>query len=99
VRHSDLVIGPRVVTLFAGGRYGNRYDAAALFMVGSSIGYAARIGKTTRILPELSVVGPLGGVASAGWGEGGGSFLTESVVVTFNVGLLLGGRPAPGPTP
>ena len=84
VGQHDIVVGPRVHTTFAGGGGGG----GVLFSIGSSIGFAAKVGNTARILPELAVVVPLAGSISGG----GTDFLGGGVIYTVNLGILLGGR-------
>jgi hypothetical protein len=83
VGEHDFVIGPRAQVIFvgAGGASG------AVLNVGSSVGFAAKVGKAARILPEFALVVPV--FAGAG---GETAFVGEGALFTVNVGILLGGR-------
>lgn len=87
----DVVLGPRVHTTFLGASGSGVSGGGAIVSVGSSVGFAARVGSNARVLPEFSLVVP---VVATGGGES--FFLGEGAVYTFNVGILLGGRPLKG---
>lgn len=94
VGSSDLVIGPgpRLVGVAGGG--GGESGIATVFGIGSSIGFAGRVGPRARIMPEFGFDVPIAAAAAAS-GEGGsvGGLASSGFTWTFQVGILLGGRP------
>jgi len=92
IGQSDLVIGPtaRVTTLFGGGAGGVFIDA------GSSLGYAARVGDRSRIIPEIGFSIPLLAGAADGQGNSGAIGLGNGLLFSFQVGVVLGGRSRSG---
>ena len=89
VGQSDIVLGPavRTTTAFGGGSGGLIID------MGSSIGYAARVGDRSRIIPEFGVSVPVVGSLSDGGGTG---TIGGGTLFSFQVGLVLGGRSRAG---
>jgi len=91
VGSSDLVLGPGIRILGAG--IGG--DFAGLMALSTSVGFAGRVGKRARLMPELGLEVPVFGAAgidgasAVGFGAGG-------VTYTFQLGILLGGRDKAG---
>lgn len=94
VGSSDLVLGPgpRIVGVASGG--GGDSAGGVIFGLGTSIGYAARVGERARIMPEFAFDVPIVAAGAAG-GETAsvGGLAGNGFVWTFQVGVLLGGRP------
>lgn len=91
VGQSDVVLGPstQVATVFGGDDSGS--GGAAILFVGTSVGYAARVGERSRILPEFAIEYPVVGGGSVN-GEGAVGSIGGGALFSFQVGILLGGR-------
>lgn len=92
VGQSDVVIGPtgRLITLFGGDGGGS--GAVTIFDLGTSVGYAARVGNRARIIPEVGFGYPIVGAAAAG-GDSAFGAIGGGALFSFQVGIQLGGRP------
>lgn len=89
---SELVLGPRLTDtfFFSAGEGGG---VANILSAGASIGYAARIGKGFRLMPEVAVLVPLvGTLASASDSDVTAGF--SGGIFQIKLGFLFGeGRP------
>jgi hypothetical protein len=84
-----FVLGPRANLLGAGGGGGG----AAILSLGSSVGFAARVGPKVRLLPEFAAVFPVAaGVGVQGGGAAGVFGNPNGMLFTANFGILIGGR-------
>ena len=95
VGSSDLVLGPgiRYVTVFGVDDTGSGGNAG-LLLIGSSVGFAGRVGDRARIIPELGIDYVLAGGVS---GDGAGlQSLGDGITFSFQVGIVLGGRDREG---
>jgi hypothetical protein len=90
---SQFVFAPKVHewVIFAGG--GGDVGGGSITSAGASIGFAARVSKNLRILPEVAVVTPL--FASAGFtgvGTEGDIIAGDAVLMQFGLGFIIGGQ-------
>lgn len=93
---SEFVLGPRVTntTLFA--TSGGDGGVVNVVSVGSSIGYAARLSRNFRLMPEVAVLVPLAGTLTLNGRSGNATASFTGGIVQFKLGLLFGtGRRAP----
>ncbi|MFK7929046.1 MAG: hypothetical protein AB8H79_12710 [Myxococcota bacterium] len=92
VGEHDLILGPgaRVIGVLGGGGGGGSAGGGIL-LLGSSIGFGARIGERARLIPEFGIEYPIVGAAAAG-GDGITGGLGGGAVFSFQLGVVLGGR-------
>jgi hypothetical protein len=91
VGEHDVVLGPTARILGVGTTEGT----VGIFELGTSVGFAARVGNAARIIPEFGVSFPLAGAAAVG-GETGSTTLGDGALFSFQIGIVLGGRPKDG---
>lgn len=83
----ELVLGPKIHDWYAFGDVSVASGGANLLSVGTTVGYAARMGERFRILPEIAVLVPVHGrVDAVAFGQKAGTG-----VETFGRGVLLQG--------
>ncbi len=88
---SELILGPKIHDWVVFYSSSNSSDAHNLFSVGSSIGLALRLGKTFRLLPEISVLYPLSGSLFGLAGASGRVAGGAGVLYQGTLGFLFGG--------
>jgi hypothetical protein len=91
-RH-QLVVAPKLHTLFAGGGSGGESAGVFVGSLGSSIGFAAKVAPSVRLMPEFAFVVPVvGGAAASGQGSEVVSGFADGVLFQASIGILFGGR-------
>ena len=94
---SEFVVGPRISNATFFGLGGGSDGMVNILSAGASVGYAARLGKGFRLMPEVAVLVPLVG-ASALDGESDAAVGFGGGLVQLKVGFLFGeGRPGTAP--
>lgn len=81
IGENELVVGPKLHVWSVGAGAPGSSASAGIWSVGGSVGYAARVGRSVRLIPEFALVKPLFVVGSAN-----GS--TESLGVEANGALM-----------
>ncbi len=97
VGDSELTIAPRLSPSFITAGSGDSDVTGFILSGGGSVGFAARLGDTFWILPEISVEIPFVGGATASSGDSSSSEASAGFggsIINIGVGLLFGGRPA-----
>ncbi len=89
---TEVVIGPRLHSMYFFGGAGDSSGNALLLLAGSSFGAALRLGDRFRILPEITLLYPFYGATSASSSEGsasGGGFIrAQGLLLQGSVGFL-----------
>jgi hypothetical protein len=92
----QLVLGPKVINqlLIASGSTGGTGGSAMvdILSVGTTVGYALKLGDEFRLLPEIAILYPLAAFGSAGGQTGGGLTQSSGVTLQIGVGIMFGGK-------
>ncbi len=92
---SELTLAPRLSPAFLTVGAGDGDASGFSLSAGGSVGFAARLGDTFWLVPEISVDIPFFGAATASSGDNSSSGSQASVngaILNIGVGLLFGGR-------
>ncbi|TVQ88852.1 MAG: hypothetical protein EA397_16795 [Deltaproteobacteria bacterium] len=91
VKRHAFIFGPRAQVIMVGGGFTEGSGTGAVLNLGSSFGFSLRAGDKLRILPEFSAVVPAyAGIRTTD--GGGGAFIGQGMLFTFNLGIVIGGR-------
>ena len=104
VGEHQFVIGPKVHNwTFFGAETSSGGAVVNLLSVGTSLGFAAKLGKIVVLMPEINVLYPLwasGTITGAAAGGGLSEFAAEGVFLEFGVSVgFRFGKAAPAPAP
>jgi len=92
---SEFVLGPRIANTIFFGTVGDNGGIVNILSVGASVGYAARVGNSFRIMPEVALLVPVVGAVSANGDSDAAAGFTGGIL-QFKLGFLFGaGRRAP----
>ena len=86
---SELVFGPRLANATFFGVSGEGGGVVNIVSAGASVGYAARLGKSFRLMPELAVLVPLVGASALDDGSDAAVGFSGGMV-QLKVGFIFG---------
>ncbi|MBM4364817.1 MAG: hypothetical protein FJ102_01270 [Deltaproteobacteria bacterium] len=90
---NQVVLGPKFhVWSFGAGAAGSS-SSAAIWSLGASVGYSARVGGSVRLIPELALVRPLFVVGSADGASESVGVDSSGILLQVGLGIVIGKAP------